>query len=138
MANNSAGFAALDAHIARLRALGSDFVRKSAPAIATAAEAETKTQLASGQSPSGKAWQPTKEGRRPLPNAGRTLTVRAIGTVILWKVTGHEALHNEGRAKGKVTRRMLPTGRLSAPVVAAIKRVLGERFGEIMGGSGGR
>lgn len=137
MADNSAGFAALDAQIARLRALGSGFVRKAAPAVAKAAEDETRAQLASGRSPSGKAWQPTKEGKRPFPHAGRTLTVRAVGSVILWKLTGHEALHNEGRVKGKVTRRMLPTGRLSAPVVAAIKRVLGERFNEAMGGGRG-
>lgn len=137
MADNASGFAALDAQIARLRALGAGFVRKAAPFVAEEAEAATRVQLAAGRSPSGKAWQPTQAGKRALPNAGRTLTVRAVGSVILWKVTGPEALHNDGRARGHVTRRLLPTGRLSAPVVAAIKRVLGERFSEVMGGGNG-
>jgi hypothetical protein len=135
---SASGFAALDAQIARLRAIGSGFGKSAAPRVAAEAEKVWHVQLDAGQGPSGTPWKPTKTGERPLKNARNAATVSAIGTVLLFKVEGPEALHNDGRARGKIMRRMLPSRRLATPIVEAIKRVLGEEFEAAMGGTRGR
>lgn len=134
---NAGGMAALDAQIARLRALGSGFVRNAMPRLTEAAEEVWHEQLDAGLGPSGQPWQPTKEGKRPLRNASKAASVQAFGTVLLFKVEGPEALHNDGRARGRVTRRMLPTRRSATPILKAIERVLGEEFADVMGGRRG-
>lgn len=124
----------LTAYIARVRALGA-----SVPEIARAAvpgvEAALKAQIDAGTDPSGKPWQPTKEGKTPLRNAGAALTVSATGNVIAAVLTGVEVLHSLGRAKGGIVRQVLPAaGEVPASigdaVIAAADRVFTAKMGE--------
>lgn len=128
------GFSELDAMIARLNSL-STLTTDAAPEVAHAFEQELQGQIAAATGPDGSAWAPKKDGTgRPLATAGKALAVVAIGSTVFARLTGHIARHNNGRARGGVTRQILPTKEIPAPVVRAIKRVLAENFQERMGG----
>lgn len=132
MANNAAGFAALEAQIARLRRVAT-LPRDAAPACAEALQDELEAQITRAQGPDGRAWAPRQEdGGKPLQTAAKALTVVATGTKITARLRGHIARHHKGRAKGGIERQILPTRDLNAPMVRAVKRVLVERFNQAM------
>lgn len=126
------GFAALDEQIRRLRSVRG-LAREAAPEVAAEARAEMEKQIAAGQTPGGQSWQPTADGGRPLRHAAESLTVTAVGTTIVMRLTGRHALHHRGQTRGNVRRQILPSRNLNEPLVRATKTVLGRRFGEIMG-----
>jgi hypothetical protein len=128
------GRADLDAQIARLRGLGKAVVRDAMPDVVDAVREELTDQIDAGRAPDGTAWPRTKAGRKALPNASDALTVTAVGTVVIARIEGHDALHDKGLARGHVVRKMLPTGKAPQPITAAIKRVVDERFVKHMGG----
>lgn len=109
--------------IRRLNAIAT-LPERAAPEIAKAIDASLRANIAAGTDPDGNAWQPTKTGQQPLRNAGRALTVTTLGTRIIARLTGPEALHHLGKARGHAVRRILPTRKLNAPVIAAIKSAL--------------
>lgn len=125
---------ALDAHIARLRELG-NLAAKSAPEVAKEVERELRSQIAAGTGPDGAPWQPTKAGTTPLRGAARALRVRAIGTVIVATLEGHHALHDQGRARGGVRRKVLPSAKMPQPIASAVERVVTREFRRTMGGT---
>lgn len=131
MANNAQGRAELDKQITRLNELG-NLRTRSTPMVAEAAKQETKKTIEQAVSPSGLAWRKTKDGRTPLRNAAKNLSVKVIGSVVLMTLTGPEARHHLGAVKGKIQRRIIPTGELPAPFVKAIKRVVTGEFFSIM------
>lgn len=126
------GAAKLDAQIKKLRELGG-MVDRAAPAIAKAVEGELRANVAAGVGPDGEPLTRTKDGRQPLERAGRAITVRALGTVILAKVSGHHALHHLGRARGGVRRPLIPTAKIPDPVTKAITKTLTAEFRKTMG-----
>jgi hypothetical protein len=127
------GFAALDAQIARLQAVG-DLPRRAAPAAAEAVEDELRRQIRAGVDPQGASWKPREEdGGKPLRNAAQALAVVPIGTTVLARLKGPEARHHKGTAKGGTIRRILPVSGLPLPWARAIKRALVEEFEQTMG-----
>jgi hypothetical protein len=132
MANNAAAFAALDEQIRRLRAVAG-LAEDAAPHVAAALKEELDAQIARGQGPDGKPWLKRDDGGRPLRNAAEATTVKAVGTAIVARVTGHHAYHHRGQTRGNVVRQILPTGKLTDPFTRAIKRVLDERYAALMG-----
>lgn len=127
------GFAALDAHIRRLREL-EHLVPDAAPEVARAVENELDANIASGVGPDGTPLKRTRDGRVPLRNAATKLRVRAVGPVVLCTLDGPEALHDQGRARGGVRRQILPSGKIPQPVTKAINTVITDRFNKTMGG----
>jgi hypothetical protein len=124
--------AALDAHIRKLRALG-QLSARAAPKVATALEHELLANVERGVGPDGKPWPPTEDGHLPLQGAGDSLSVRAVGTVVVARLTGIHAMHHRGAVRGGVRRPILPSGKIPEPVAKAIDRVVDEEFKRIMG-----
>ncbi len=127
MANNATGFAALDAHIARLRSLPG-IAGRAAPDVAESLLEVASEDIAAGKSPDGSQLQPTKEGAQPLRNAASALHVGAIGSTIIMRLTGPEARHHRGIARGGVIRQLIPTTKIPAQYAKAITEVLDEHF----------
>ena len=124
----------LDSLIGRLRELPT-LARDAAPSVARAVDGELRAQLAAGKAPDGSTWQPTKDGRQPLQNAASALSVRAVGTVVLARISGHYARHHRGWVRGGVRRQILPTARAPEPVVRAVRTVITEEFRSKMRGA---
>lgn len=131
---NSDAFNRLQEQIDRCRALPDELVTRAAPDIAKELEAEIRKNVAAAQGPDGTPWKPTESGAAPLKNAAEHVTVRALGSVILAKVTGVEARHHKGQVKGGTRRPIIPVRSIPEPLTKAIKRVLGEKFQDVMGG----
>jgi hypothetical protein len=130
------GDAVLASMIDRIRSLG-ELPEVVAPEVATELKRVTDANIARGVGPDGTPWELTADGKVPLRGAAAAVTARAIGTMVLMRVDGPEARHNNATAKGRIRRRILPTPQLSAPIVAAIRRVCGKRFARAMGAGGG-
>lgn len=126
----ASGAEALRNHVRRLRELGT-LAADAAPDLADAVEGEVRAQIARGEAPDGTRWQLTQDGRRPLQSAGESLTVRALGSVVILRVVGHHARHHLGAVKGGVKRQILPTARIPAPMVRALTTTLTMRFREV-------
>lgn len=135
MANdNAAGHAALDGMIARIKALRS-LATRAAPAVAQRVEQLLDAQIGAGQTPDGAAWAPRKDGGRALVHAAKAITVRAVGTVVLVRLSGPEAIHNQGTKK--YPRRQIIPGRSGLPTTwgQALKDELGKVFRQTIGGA---
>jgi hypothetical protein len=128
------GDAGLRAMIKKLNSLPG-LPERAAPDIADACAKEIRAQIARGEGPDGEKWKPTKEGNAPLRNAAKALSVRAIGSAIVMKLTGVEALHHLGGAKGGIARRILPVRRVNESLTRAIDRVLRDAFAKEMEGA---
>lgn len=123
--------AALDRHIARVRALPG-LVERAAPSAAAAVDAAMRASITAGAAPDGKAWEATQTGKRPLANAAAALSVSAVGTAIVATVTGPEALHDRGWVRGGKRRQLLPE-KITAPIATAIDGALSAEFARTMG-----
>ena len=129
--DNGQAFAEMQGWIDRLNTLG-DLPTEVAKEVAPVLDAEIRKNIAAGVDPEGKPWQLTKDGKKPLTNAGAALTVRAISSVVQAKLEGHVALHHIGSARGNVRRQILPSSRLPQPMTAAVKTVAVRRFNQHM------
>lgn len=108
MSDNSSALAALRERIEQLRALQQAPARV-APLVAEAVHTALVTQIAGARFPSGAAWPSTQEGKRALVNAAGALAVRAIGSVIVARLSGPEARHSVGAVRGHIQRQILPS-----------------------------
>jgi|GEM_PF-1874951 len=125
--DNGAAFAEMQGWIDKVNTLGalpSEIAKDVAPVL----DAEIRKNISAGVDPEGKPWQLTKDGKKPLTNAGAALTVRAISSVVQAKLEGHVALHHLGAARGNVRRQILPSSRLPQPMTEAVKAVSIKRF----------
>jgi hypothetical protein len=98
--------------------------------ITTAAsnvEAYMRSQLAKGESPEGKKWQPTKKGTKPLKGAPSAYMQSVVGKSIVMKVMGRYAFHHFG-AGYSPTREQLPTGTMPKEMGNAIRQGLVDDF----------
>ena len=101
-----------------LELLPQEVAKEAAPSIRQALEAT----ILAGTAPDGTPWQPTQKGERPLKNAYKALDVRVSGTAVIAEVTGIEAMHHLGLARGHVQRRLIPrAGEMPRGVVNAVK-----------------
>lgn len=109
------GDEALDAMIARAKALrvaGEQIAKEAAPLV----EAALKKTAAAGESPDGKPWIPTKDGREPLAHAADAIEVKALGETVVVKVKGHHVFHQRGT--GRLPKRpIIPEGGATIPEV---------------------
>lgn len=126
------GLSELDAMIAKLRSLRG-MVERSAPEVAEALDSEIKKNITAGVAPDGTPWKPKKDGGKPLQNAGKAVTTKAVGTVVLSRVDGVEARHHLGAVKGSskanwLARPILPSRRIPKPVTTAIHKILISEF----------
>lgn len=121
------GMQELDRMIAMLREVAVTPL-EAAPKVAQAIDDEIRQDIAAGRSPEGAAWKPTKAGEKPLQNAGDSLTVRAVGNTVIARLIGPSARHHKGFARGGIVRQVLPTARIPASMIRAIKRVLADHF----------
>jgi hypothetical protein len=129
------GFAALDAHIARLGGLQT-FVRDAAPDCADACRTDLERTIKAGTTADGRAWKPKKEGDgKPLANAAAALVVVPIGKRIYMRLKGPEARHHLGAVKGGTVRQIIPVRTVPPSMAKVIKAVLERRFSEAMGGA---
>ena len=89
------------------------------------AAAEVQKQLrataSAGQSPDGKPWAPTKDGRQPMKNAAAAITARAAGRNVIVELTGAEVFHHHG-VRGAPARPVIPTDRIGETLGQAIRR----------------
>lgn len=130
-AQNSKGFAALDAQIQRLRKLKT-LPEISAPAVAVAAKQEIKRQVRRQQGPDGKPWQKGKSGEPVLKGAGNAVRSTAIKSAVVLTLDDHHARHHLGAVKGKVKREIIPTTKIPGTMTRAIERVVTGEFFAIM------
>jgi len=125
--DNSDAFAALQAQIDRLRALGT-VARDIAPEVARELRAQLERNIERGVGPDGEAWQRNADGSQPLRTAAKALTVRAIGTAVVATLHGPVAMHHLGTAAGRIRRRILPSRRMPQPLIDAIRRAVQQRL----------
>lgn len=134
MANSEAS-AKLQKQIDRLRSLPTELVKRAAPDIAKEGLAQVTANVASQVGPDGTPWPASKSGKPVLVQAASHVTVQALGTVILFKLTGIDARHHKGFVKGGERRPIIPVRSMPQPLAAAIKKVLKKRFLEVMAGT---
>lgn len=127
------GHAAADAMRARLHELA-QLPERAAGDVAAALEDELRAQIARGEGPDGKPWPLTQSGRKALQNAASALRVRAAGATVVATLTGPAALHHRGAVRGGRRRQILPSGKIPAPVVRAIRSVVDRHFARTMRG----
>lgn len=127
------GRAALDAHIRRIRELPG-LVDRAAPEVARAVERELQLQIRRGETPSGRSWKLRADGGAALVNAGKALTVRVVGKVVLVRLEGPEARHHLGAVRGGVRRQILPTASIPEDMAEAIGDAFTREFRRTMGG----
>jgi hypothetical protein len=98
MDNNAHSYAKLDALLDLLRSekLESDDVKACVDALTD----KTVENIAAQKDPYGHAWRPGKDGHPVLQNAMQAISIEAHGTTIEFAVSGPEALHHVGAAKG--------------------------------------
>ena len=101
--------------------------------VATALKLELEGQIARGEGPDGTPWEKTKDGKVPLQNAAKALTVTASGRAVIAELKGPEALHHLGAAKGKIKRQILPTRAMPDKFVAALKTAVATKIGDSLG-----
>ena len=118
---------ALNQMIARLQGIP-DLVQSVLPECAAECHAVIAENVAAQVGPDGEAWAPGNDGKPVLQNAAAAVTALAIGNVILLRVSGPEAKHHLGIAKGKVQRRIIPTRKAPQAMTKAIERVIMRRL----------
>ena len=122
------GMDQLDAMIATIGRLP-ELARTAAPDVAEAVKVELERTIAAGTTPDGKPWERTEDGRQPLQHAASALRVAAVGTTIYVRLTGPEARHHLGRARGGKVRQVIPTTEIPARMGDEVRKVLVKHFG---------
>jgi hypothetical protein len=133
----SSGLDDLDRMIASLREL-TDLAKECAPQVAEEVHERIDATIAAGTDSYGVPWAPRKrDGGKALQGADKSLFVTNLGSKVLIRLTGIEAKHHWGQTKGRVARPIIPNRSDLPPLMAkAIKKVIGQKFGEIMKGRG--
>jgi hypothetical protein len=110
---------ALQAWVTKIRSLSdtSGFAEIAADKL----REDIEENIELGIGPDGTAWQPTKEGKQPLQNAAKTLSVVASGNTVVATLRGPEALHHLGAVKGHIRRQILPTRAIPDSAVKALE-----------------
>ena len=114
----------LQALVRSVRSFASE--ARSAPEVAAAVEASLRASAGAGTSPDGEAWAPGKEsGGRVMAHAADAITVKAVGSVVLVTLTGHDVYHHygagRGKQNGKPMRPIIPTAGLPTTLGNAIR-----------------
>lgn len=133
----SDGLPELDAMIARLKRLGTDLPAEVAREAAPAVQRELERTAGAGESPTGEAWRPKKDGGRPLVHAAQAFTTRALGPLVVTTLTGPEVFHQKGTRRTE-RRQIIPdSGDVPEGVARAVTEAAGRVFERITRGGGG-
>ncbi len=127
----------LDIMIRRIRSLPRALERV-APSVAAEVERVAKAELAAGHGIGGASWKATKAGNAPLQGAPDAIEVKAVGTVIVMRISDAKwwyKFHQSGTKKLPV-RQVLPTT-IPASITNAIQKRLGEIAHQTLGGGNG-
>lgn len=120
--------------IAKIRALGK-LGEEAAPDVAYAVEADLRRSIGEGTDPDGKPWDKTQAGETPLRNADKAVHVAAVGGTIFVRLTGPEARHHKGSARGGIVRAVIPTKSVVPDrMAAAVRGVLVRHFERVTSG----
>lgn len=122
MIRSDGGYEGMIASIRELAARG-----LSIQVAAANVDAFMRDQLAKGQTPDGKTWQPTKKGTKPLKGAPSAYMQSVVGRSIVMKVLGRYAFHHFG-AGDNPAREQLPTGAMPKELGNAIRAGLVDDF----------
>jgi hypothetical protein len=136
MDNNAHSYAKLDALLDLLRTekLESEDVDACVDALID----KTASNIAEQVDPYGHAWRPGRDGQQVLQNAMKAISVEAHGTTIEFSVTGPEALHHVGSARGYrggsknlggFRRPLIPFSKIPGEFKAILRKVLFARLG---------
>jgi len=118
--------------IDRLGTLDTELVKRAAPELAKELQEETQDNIVRGVDPDGKPWLRTKDGAQPLRNAGKAVSTKAVGNVIIQRVEGVEAKHHKGAVKGGEKRPIIPSRKMPRAFSRACAKVFGKHFREIL------
>lgn len=102
-------------------------VMSSGPAVADAMYDVVNESARKGETPEGEPWDLTQEFKRALTGAHFHIEKVSSARVAMLRVRDHYALHDLGRARGGVLRRILPireNEKISKVVVAAVEKRL--------------
>ena len=116
---NRQGFARLDDWIRNLETFG-DSIPEMTKSLVPVVESEAAEAVQGQRSMDGVGWAPTKSGKRALAGAMKAITVKAVGTVILITMRGHEVFHQFG-FRGTPARPILPTAGMPKKLGNAIR-----------------
>lgn len=124
------GLGDLEGMIRKMQSL-EGLVERAAPAAGEALGAAIRADLDAGIDPStGKAWAPTKDGRRPLQNASAAITQKVIKKALVYTVTGHHFHHHRGARGGALPARPLLPTTLTPKLASAVRESLTKEFEE--------
>lgn len=124
----------LDRMIAKIRATP-DLVSGVAREAAWEWERTLQEQIREGRGPDGEAWARRKEDQgQALQTAAKALVVVPVGTTLLARLKGHVARHHLGRARGGVTRAILPSKGIPKTAAEAIRKVFLRKADELYKG----
>lgn len=126
-ADNAVAFARMQGAIDLLAKLGT-LPEDVAAAAVEPFKQEMLANIAAQRTPNGKAWQPGAKGQPVLVNAGKALKVTSRGPVLTATLTGPEARHHLGIAKGHVRRQILPGRGSLGGISKILKRIATARF----------
>lgn len=106
---------------------------RAAGSVADAVETFTRRTIANGTDPEGVPWIPRKaDGSRPLERADKTLLVTPVGNHVYIAITGEDARHHHGAAKGKTVRPIiLHSNVLPKELITDIQQALKKTFTEV-------
>lgn len=124
-----------DDMIARLRGL-QGVSKDLAPEIAIVVEDELRRSIAAGETPDGKKWQGKQDGGQPLMSAGHALGVAAVGGTVYVRLSGPEARHDTGRARGGIVRQVIPnSNRVPDRMAEKVRETIDVYMRRALGGS---
>lgn len=121
--------------VERVRAIGG-IAEEAASDVARAIERDLRRTIREGTTPEGEKWKPRQDdGEQPLQNAEAALHVGAYAGTVYVRLTGVEARHHRGRARGGVKRQIIMEGATVPPRMAAsIRVVLQQHFDKAVAG----
>lgn len=103
----------------------------TAEAIVDVVEEDVRSTISAGTTPDGVPWPERKVGGKALKNANGAVTVAAIDTKVIVRLTGPEAVHHFGTKKDP-QRQVIPTA-IRPTLATRIKNRLFERFRKVLG-----
>lgn len=99
--------------------------------VAAKLAAQLEQQIAAGVSPLGKAWKRNLDGS--IPALGSKASVEALKGQVRYVLRGKSYLHHTGKARGHVTRQVIPTGSLHPETIKLILDTINEELSSHMG-----
>lgn len=137
--SNAAGFAALEAMIAKCRNL-KDMPAEAAHEVKDALQALIATSIAATRTPEGEQWKATADGHVPLQGAMGAITFEVGATEIVAVMKGVEVFHQRGTNSATANKAAAKAGkaRKASRAAAAEAKTLGKKLARAAAAAGKR